>query len=314
MNTQRIREFFIGSGLPVFLLAAVAVYESFLLALVFAPVGSGWWGDFAEEFKIWCFNYDPRTGGMEWAAVGMMLLEPLFVVGAAVLLWRRALRGLRWSASWRPAFAGAVVATLAAGSLLAVDMRSRAEEPLPPFPGERIRTRIMPPSFRLVDQMEREVGLEDLRGRVVLLTGVYALCGTTCPEILIETRRLLDTLPAAARARVTVIAMSLNPEYETTAIMAAMAAGYGFQHPEFRYLNGEPEMMHRILEQLQFARVKNVRTGVIDHANLLMLIDARGEIAYRFNLNPRHQSWLREAVLQLTAEAAADEMESVGAE
>ncbi len=314
MTLHRTREFFVGAGLPVFLLAASAVYESFLLALVFAPAGSGWWGEFAQEFKIWCFSYDPGTGGMEWSAVGMMLLEPLFIVAAAVLLWREALRRVRWRASWRPAFAGAVVAVLAAVSLLAVDRRSRVEDPLPPFPGERIRTRITPPAFRLVDQLEREVGLEDLRGRVVLMTGVYAACATTCPEILIETRRLLDTLPAPARARVSVLALSLNPEYESTSIMAGMAAGYGFQHPEFRYLNGEPGLMHGLLEQLQFARVRNPRTGAIDHANLLILIDARGEIAYRFNLNPRHQGWLREAVLQLTAEAVADEAALVGAE
>lgn len=314
MNTRRIREFFIGTDLPVFLLAAAAVYEVFLLALVFAPEGAGWWSDFAREFKIWCFSYDPRSGAMEWAAVGMMLLEPLFVVGAAVWLWRSALRGLRWCATWRPAFAGVVVATLAAGSLLAVESRLGADDPLPPFPGERIRTQITPPPFRLVDQMEEGVGLDDFGGRVVIMTGVYAACATTCPEILIETRRLLDTLPPEARARVSVVALSLNPEYESTAIMAGMASGYGFTHPEFRYLNGEPALMHRVLEQLQFARVRNPQTGAIDHANLILLVDARGRIAYRFNLNPRHQAWLREAVLQLAAEAAAGEHAPVEAQ
>jgi hypothetical protein len=39
--TARARTFFVGAGLPVFLLAAVAVYEAFLLALVFAPADLG---------------------------------------------------------------------------------------------------------------------------------------------------------------------------------------------------------------------------------------------------------------------------------
>lgn len=301
------RRFFIGAGLPVFLLAATLVYEAFLLALVFAPEGDSWWGGFAREFRVWCFNYDPRTGGMEWGAVGMMVLEPLFVLGAAVLLWRRALAGLRtlggWLAHWRAAATGMSTAASAA-ALLLVFGQPEAEAEIPPFPGERIRTELVPPAFTLLDQKGLPCRLEDLRGRIVLLTGVYASCGTSCPQILIETRKLIDSLPADVRARLSVVALSLNPEYETTELMAAVASGYGFVHPEFRYMNGEPAMMHQLLEDLQFGRVRNPKTGVIDHANLFIVLDARGNIAYRFNVNPKHAAWLREAIVTLAAEAA----------
>jgi protein SCO1/2 len=307
VETTRTRRFFVGPGLPVFLLAAVAVYEAFLLALVFAPEGEGWWGAFAREFRVWCFSYDPRTGGMEWSAVGMMVLEPLFIVIVAVVLWRRALAGLQSVSAllshWRAATAGVTASGLAALALLSF-AGVNTEEKLPPFPGERIRTQLIPPAFRLTDQTGRECRLEDLRGRVVLMTGIYAMCSTSCPQILIETRKVIDSLPPAVRERLTVVALSLNPEYETTELMAALAAGYGFKHPEFRYLNGDPKVMHDVLEQLQFARVRNAQTGVIDHANLFILVDARGAIAYRFNLNPRHQAWLREGILALGAEAA----------
>lgn len=304
-DETRLRRFFLGAGLPVFLLAAAIVYEAFLLFIVFAPIESGWLGGFARDFKVWCFNYDPRTGGMEWASVGMMLMEPIFVVGAAVLLWRRVLAPRRCLAAWRAAAAGVVVASIAVTSLFALGIRANAEEALPPFPGERIRTHLAPPAFRLTDQTGRECSLEQLRGRVVLVTGVYAACSTACPQILIETRKLLDSLPAETRERLTVVALSLNPEYETADIMAGVAAGYGYSYPEFRYLNGRPDVMHDVLEKFQFARVKNAKTGQIEHANLLMLLDAHGEIAYRFNLNPRHQSWLREAAIALAAEARA---------
>jgi protein SCO1/2 len=306
-ETTRTRRFFLGPGLPVFLLSAMVVYEAFLLALVFAPEREGWWGAFAREFRIWCFSYDPRTGGMEWSAVGMMVLEPLFIVIVAVVLWRRALGTVSSIAKcfshWQPAVAGVAASGLAAIALLTF-AGAKDGEPLPPFPGERIRTQLIPPAFRLMDQTGRECSLEDLRGRVVLITGIYAMCSTSCPQILIETRKLIDSLPAEVRSRLSVVALSLNPEYETTELMAALAAGYGFTHPEFRYLNGEPKMMHGLLEQLQFARVRNPDTGLIDHANLFILLDARGTIAYRFNLNPRLQSWLREGILALGAEAA----------
>ena len=306
-ETTRTRRFFIGAGLPVFLLAAVAVYEAFLLALVFAPEGAGWWGAFAREFRIWCFSYDPRTGGMEWSTVGMMVLEPMFVVVVALVLWRRSLGTLRsftvCVTHWRSAVAG--VAASAACALLLLSFGGvDAEQTLPPFPGERIRTQLTPPAFRLTDQTGRPCRLEELRGSVVLITGIYAMCSTSCPQILIETRKLIDSLPAESRDQLRVVALSLNPEYDTTELMAALAAGYGFKYPEFRYLNGEPGLMHAVLEQLQFARTRNPQTGLIDHANLFILLDAHGKIAYRFNLIPRHQAWLREGILSLTAEAA----------
>src|SRR5688572_7101400 len=163
-QTTRTRRFFMGPGLPVFLLSAVAVYEAFLLALVFAPEGDGWWGSFAREFRIWCFSYDPRTGGMEWSAVGMMVLEPLFVVVVAVVLWRRALATLRSMAALRShgtsALAGVGAAAGAALLLLSFGGVNKEQE-LPPFPGERIRTQLIPPPFRLSDQTGRECNLED---------------------------------------------------------------------------------------------------------------------------------------------------------
>ena len=303
---SRVRRFFLGPGLPIFLGAAAAAYELALLALIFAPLEYGWLGGFAREFKIWCFRYDPRTGGMEWSAVGMMLLEPLFVVGVAALLWRRALASRPWRASWRSAVAGMGLATLAVGSVLALGRGDGGTAELPPFPGERIRTQLAPPDFRFRDQNGLECSLADLRGRVVLITGVYAQCSVTCPQILIETRALLDTLPPAVRSRVSVVALSLNPEYDTTELMAAVASGYGFRHPEFRYLNGDPARLLPVLEHLQFSRVRNPATGVIEHANLFLVVDAAGRIAYRFNLNPRHQAWLREALVSLAAEAARE--------
>ncbi len=301
-----VRGFFTGAGLPLFLLAAAVVYEAFLLAVVFAPESTGAWGGFAREFKQWCFGYDARTGGMEWAAVWVMLVEPAFVVGVAVFLWRAGLRKLRtlagWARHWNSAAAGIVAAAMAMGALYAYG-RPAGEAALPPFPGERIRTRLAVPAAALVDQKGRAFSLEELRGRAVLVTGVYAYCSTACPEILRETKALLDALPEEARARVAVAALSLNPEYDTRELMEQVTEGYGFTYPEFRFLNGEPAAMHELLTRLGFAAVRNPQTGVVDHANLFLAIDARGEIAYRFTLDARHRPWLREAMVSLAEEA-----------
>ncbi len=304
-----VRGFFTGTGLPLFLLAAGLVYEVFLLAVIFAPERTGAWGGFAREFKQWCFRYDPRTGGMEWAAVWVMLVEPAFVVLVTAVLWRRGLRPLRTRAGWvrhgRTALAGVLAAGVVMAALYAYGRPAAdADTPLP-FPGERIRTRLAVPEFRYVDQRGVPFALADLRGRVVIVTGIYAMCSVTCPEILLETRQLVASLPPDVRARVAIVALSLNPEEDTMELMNRVTEGYGFQYPEFRYVNGDPAGMHDALTRLGFARQKNPQTGVIEHTNLFLLLDARGEIAYRFTLDQRHRSWLREGLIALARESGA---------
>jgi protein SCO1/2 len=237
-----------------------------------------------------------------------MLVEPAFVVGVAAYLWRRALRPLTRFAGWRAhacsGLAGAGAAALAMSALFAYGRPTEEADVLPPFPGERIRTQLAPPDFTFVDQQSNAFSLSELRGRVVVLTGIYARCSLACPEILLETKALLASLPADVRANVSIVAVSLNPEEDTQELMGRITAGYGFTHPEFRYLNGEPRGMHDMLTALGFARVKSPVTGVIDHANLFLVLDAQGRIAYRFTLNPRHRGWLREAILSLARETS----------
>lgn len=299
--------FLAGASLPVFLLTAVACYEIFLLAIVLLPESTGAWGGFAREFKQWCFSYDARTGGMEWSAVWVMVSEPVFIALISVWLGWRALARLgffaAWLARWRAAMGGLVAAALVVAALYVYGRPSAAAEAPLAFPGERIRTHLQAPPFAFVDHKGKPFRLDDARGRVVLLTGVYARCSTgACSSILREIRALLDELPQDARAHLSVAAVSLNPEHDTLEVMNRIADAYGFSHPGFRYLNGDAAGLHDLATRLGFAPALNPETGVIDHANLFLLIDARGEIAYRLSLNEQHRSWLREGILALTRE------------
>lgn len=303
--TARAGRFFTGAGLMVFLVTALTAYEVFLLFTIFWPLESGWLGGFVRDFQLWCYNLDPRTGGMSWTAVSVMLIEPLFVVGVAVVLWRSTLLQLRHADTWRrhagAAVAGLLVIAAAIAGLVAyAQAEARAAQVLPPFPGERIRVALEIPAVPLIDQKGAPFSFSDLRGEVVLVTGIYAACTTACPEILKETRALLAELTPAERAGVRVVALTLNPEYETAELMDLMAQSQGFTHPEFRYVNtARPADMLDLLSRLQFSRVRNPETGVIDHVNLFQLVDREGRIAYRFTLEPRHRAWLRDALRSL---------------
>ncbi len=304
--------FLIGPGLLVFLLTALAAYEGFLLLTIFGPTSSGLLGDFVRDFQLWCYRGDPRTGGISWLAVSVMMLEPIFIVAVAALMWRKIFVQLGdwriWQTHGRAAATGlGLIALCVAGLVYYARIDATRALILPPFPGESIRVRLDLPEVPFIDQSGAAFRFADLRGRVMLVTGVYATCTTACPEIFLEVQKILGELPAIERAGVNVVALSLNPEYETTDLMKAVAEGRGLTHPEFRYINGEqPAVMHDVLTRLQFSATRNPQTGVVDHANLFLLVDRSGHIAYRFTLDPRHRAWLREGLRALLREPYVD--------
>lgn len=301
----------LGPGLPVFLLTTLGAYEAFLMVTILGPTEDGWLGDFVRDFQRWCYRGDPRTGGVSWLAVSAMMLEPVFVVGVAAVLWRSGRARMPAPGAWRE-YKGSIGAALALSAVGAAALvgyarwdSSRAEV-LPPFPGERIRVQLELPDTPLIDQKGAAFRFADLRGRVMLVTGIYAACSTSCPEILKELQAVLAELTAAERAELGVVALSLNPEYETAEMMDAFAGARGFAHPEFRYVNGrDPAGMHALLSRLQFAASRNPATGVVEHANLILLVDRANHIAYRFTLEPRHRAWLRAALRSLLTEPDA---------
>lgn len=307
----RAARFLTGPGLLVFLVTALVGYEAFLLVTIFGPTEGGWLGEFVRDFQLWCYRGDPRTGGISWLAVTVMMFEPIFVVGVAALLWRRNFAQLLTAGIWRRHVRAAGVAVLlTVGSVGGLVYYARADAQkaliLPPFPGERIRVALALPETPLIDQKGAPFRFADLTGRVVLVTGVYAACTTACPEILLEIKALLDELPPGERAGLNVVALTLNPEYETATLMDMVTSVRGFTHPEFRYVNAaQPAAMHELLTSLQFSATRNPETGVIDHANLFILVDRTNHIAYRFTLDPRHRAWLRVALRSLLSEAHA---------
>ncbi|HWV38071.1 MAG TPA: SCO family protein [Vulgatibacter sp.] len=299
----RVVEFFSGWQFAAFALAAILVYELFVVGMLFAPVTDDAFGRFAEDFKTWCFGWDPATGESQPMYLVLMLSEPLVLgIVLAVVFWKPLREVLATPRRLLPhALAGAVL-TLGAIPVLV----SLAPEEAPggelPFPAERLRTAHEPPSFALVDHEGREVSLEALQGRVVLLTGVYASCAFTCPMILGQARRAVEALPEAQRGEVTVVAVTLDPRTDTPQILARMAAAQGVSAPGFRLATGDPEVVERLLDRMGIERRRDPATGVIDHSNLFLVVDRRGKMAYRFTLGERQERWLQTALGLLVAE------------
>jgi protein SCO1/2 len=290
--------------LPAFMLAVVVLYKVLLLAVLAVPQSSSALGQFAEEFKTWCFGYDPATGRLQWMYVITMVAEPLVFGVAIFLFWGRSLRQVvrRAPRTLLPSGIAALgVVGLAAGGFGLMRTAGAADAELP-FPAEALRVSHAAPALRLVDQDGATVALDELRGKVVMLTGVYASCGFTCPMIMGQAKRAVDSLPERDRQDVVVVGVTLDPENDDRERLAAMALGQHVGAPTFHLVTGPAGEVHRVLDALEIQRKRDPGTGIIDHANLFILVDRTGRVAYRFTLGDRQERWLSTALALLVRE------------
>lgn len=281
-------------------LSVMALYEAWLLALFLLPVGSS---HFADEFRVWCFGYNPATGAYEWALVGAMLVPPWLLAAFIVTVWwgplaRIASEPARFG---RVLLAAAmIVSLLAGGSIVLADGPATGELP---FPADEIRTAHERPDIQLTDHRGESFDLASLEGDVVVLTAVYASCVHTCPAIVAQVKGALAGLSDNERGDVHLVAVTIDPENDTPDRLAELAKMHGLLAGD-HLLTGEVDLVNGILDRMEVARSTDPETGVIGHTNVVVVLDRLGDVAYRFSLGERQQRWLGSAVRILLAEPA----------
>jgi protein SCO1/2 len=102
-----------------------------------------------------------------------------------------------------------------------------------------------------------------------------------------------------------VIAVTMDPENDSPDVLAELAKNHGMQSTLYHLVTGDPADVEPLLDRMQIARQRDPATGIISHANLFLLIDREGRIAYRLGLGERQQRWLTSALRVLLREETA---------
>ncbi len=198
---------------------------------------------------------------------------------------------------------GAIIAAFAIGvvALIATEPANMHE----PFPAAKLRLAEEPPSFEFVNQDGDKVSLESLKGKVVMITAVFATCHTACPTIIAEAKEAITELTPEQREKIAIVAITLDPEGDSIEKRAATAQAHDLEAPLFNYVNGDdPAEVGKVLDTLGFARgEKDPETGVMGHVNMFVLLDHEGKIAYKLTLGSSQHHWKKEALAILADEA-----------
>jgi protein SCO1/2 len=146
--------------------------------------------------------------------------------------------------------------------------------------GTPARPVIEAPDLALRDQDGSMVRLSQQRGRLVLLTFLYTGCTDVCPLIASNLNTALRALPPARRARVRVIAVSVDPWGDTPAAVHRFVREHRLVK-EFRYLTGTKEELAPVWQAWNVL-VEPKNRERMAHSAFVWLIDARGRTLVSF--------------------------------
>ena len=146
----------------------------------------------------------------------------------------------------------------------------------PPLPAESVYHLAVP----LTDQDARAATFADGRGRVRIVSMFYANCPYVCPMIVETLKRTERELTDDARARLSVLLVTLDPERDDPAALAKVATQRKLDTSRWTLARTAPEDVRKLAAVLgiQYRQLENRE---FNHSSALILLDADGRVLAR---------------------------------
>jgi protein SCO1/2 len=127
--------------------------------------------------------------------------------------------------------------------------------------------------FKLQNQFGREVGLQDLEGRIVIVDFFFTSCPSICPT-LTRNMKKLQTAFKKTDSLVRFVSFTVDPERDSVARIKAYGDKFGIDHDTWWLLTGDRKEIYDIaLSEFKasIAANGNIDTGFIHTENFFLL-------------------------------------------
>ena len=137
------------------------------------------------------------------------------------------------------------------------------------------------PAFALTTQDGKSLSLQDLHGKVVLVTFIFTTCPDTCPVLTYKMAGLQKRLGRDFGSRVHFVSMTVDPERDTPDVLRRYAQGYGANFAGWSFLTGDPDHIDAVVRAYGvFA--KKQEGGNVDHTFLTSVVDQSGTLRVQY--------------------------------
>lgn len=165
------------------------------------------------------------------------------------------------------------------GVLLFLMLLGCGDHPRQTFKGTDISGAEFGRGFRLTDHNGRRVGLQDFRGKLVVMFFGYTHCPDVCPTTLSDMSRAMGLMRKEDAARVQVLFVSVDPERDTPEILKSYVPYF---HQSFLGLYGTAEEVASAAKEFRVMYRKHTEPGaqsyLVDHSAGSYVFDRAGRL------------------------------------
>ena len=135
--------------------------------------------------------------------------------------------------------------------------------------------------FKLTSQDGRRLSLQELRGKVVAVTFIYASCADTCPLLTAKMVGLQETLGPDFSSKVFFLSITVDPERDTPEVLKGYAQAHGANLGGWAFLTGTAAEIRDVARHYGIY-YKKIARGDVDHTFLTSLVDQSGTLRVQY--------------------------------
>ena len=167
----------------------------------------------------------------------------------------------------------AILVAIAAFGWPALDHAAGKDQPLPSIGPA--------PEFTLTTQDGGRLSLADLRGKVVVITFIFASCKDSCPLLTHKLATLQSRLGRDFGPDAFFVSITVDPERDTPEALKRHASAHGSRLVGWAFLTGTPVEIRDVARRYGIAYGKTPG-GDVDHTFLTSLVDRSGTVRVQY--------------------------------
>ncbi|UJH90843.1 SCO family protein [Antarcticibacterium sp. 1MA-6-2] len=129
-------------------------------------------------------------------------------------------------------------------------------------------------------QDSKDIELEDLRGKVLVMVMIYTECKAACPRLVADMRNIENKIPKEDLDKVRFIMVSIDPETDTPEHLKEFSKENLMEEKHWMFLRSTPEATREFAAVLA---VSYKRISPIDftHSNIISVFDTEGVLVHQ---------------------------------
>lgn len=125
------------------------------------------------------------------------------------------------------------------------------------------------------------LALRAMRGKVVVVAFVYAACHDVCPTEIVKLAAIGKRLGGEFGKRVHFVAITLDPEADSAAVLQDFAEAHGAKGAGWTFLSGTPAAIRSVAGDYGVV-FRKTAAGEIEHNTVTSIVDRSGRLRVQY--------------------------------